>query len=268
MHPSAFPGTDNPIGTIPPDVLADAPTPLTPFVTDLFIPRYQPCEVGRWRLHVVPLLLSAGYWSPARLTRDTAILSRREADRDYRTWMSITPMEIESQEIGVRAATGHTVVMGMGMGWAAVNAALRPEVTRVTLVELDPDVIEVNNRIGLFNQLPAEIVAKIVVINGNALEFRCDEPADMLMTDIWLPINGDERMEQSRVMARNTGARRVYVWGQELAIARRAGALGLELTDATVARIVAELDMPLIGPERPDYPVLIARAANKWMKDR
>ncbi|KAA0598917.1 hypothetical protein FZ942_06335 [Azospirillum lipoferum] len=247
--------------------MAEALTPLTPFVTDLFVPRYQPCEVGRWQLRVAPMLIGSGYWSPALMTTDTAALFRREADGDPRCWMSMTPMEIESQEIGVRAATGHTVVMGMGMGWATVNAALRPEVTRVTLVELDPDVIEVNRRIGLFDQLPAEVVAKIDIVNGDALDYRSDEPADTLMTDIWLPINGDERMEQSRVMARNTGARRVYVWGQELAIARRARALGLELTHGTVARIVAEFDLPLIGPERPDYPALIARAADKWLKD-
>ena len=201
------------------------------------------------------------------MTTGTAGLFRREAGGDLRSWMSMTPLEIESQEIGVRAATGHTVVMGMGMGWAAVNAALRPEVTRVTVVELDPDVIEVNRSVGLFDQLPAEAVAKISVVNADALEFRTDEPADTLMTDIWLPINGDERMEQSRIMARNTGARRVYVWGQELVIARRARSLGLELTDGTVARIVAELDLPLIGPELPGYPSLIARAAGKWLRD-
>jgi len=268
MYTSETDGTNIPVDAIPPEILADALAPLTPFVTDLFIPRYRSCEVGRWRLQVVPLLLSPGYWNPARLTRDTAILSRREVGQDYRTWMSMTPMEIESQEIGVRAAAGHTVVMGMGMGWAAVNAALKPEVSRVTVVELDPDVIEVNSRIGLFDQLPSEIAAKIAIVNADAMNYRCDEAADVLMTDIWLPINGDERMEQSRVMARNTGARRAYVWGQELAIARRAGVLGLELTDATVARIVAEFDLPLIGPERPDYPELIARAANKWMRDR
>jgi len=268
MHTPAFSGSDIPVDAVPSEVLADALAPLIPFVTDLFIPSYQSCEVGRWRLQVVPLLLSTGYWSPARLTRDTAILSRREVGQDNRTWMSMTPMEIESQEIGVRAAAGHTVVMGMGMGWAAVNAALKPEVSQVTVVELDPDVIEVNSRIGLFDQLPAEIAAKIVVVNADAMKYRCDEPADTLMTDIWLPINGDERMEQSRAMAHNTGARRVYVWGQELAIARRAGALRLELTETTVARIVAEFDLPLIGPERPDYPELIARDANKWMRDR
>ncbi|MDR6770490.1 hypothetical protein [Azospirillum sp. BE72] len=267
MHPLAFPGAHIPADAIPPEMVAEALSSLTPFTTDLFVPRYQPCEVGCWQLRVAPMLVSSGYWSPALMTTGTAALFRREADGDPRCWMSMTPMEIESQEIGVRAATGHTVVMGMGMGWSAVNAALRPEVTRVTVVELDPDVIEVNRRIGLLDQLPAEAVAKIVLVNADALEFRTEEPADTLMTDIWLPINGDERMEQSRVMARNTGARHVYVWGQELAIARRARMLGVELSDLTVARIVAEFGLPLIGLEHPDYPGLIARAADKWLRD-
>jgi hypothetical protein len=267
MNPSGFPGAHIPADALPSEFPAETLSPLIPFVTDLFVPRYQPCDVGRWRLRVVPMLLSPGYWNPTMLTTGTAILSREEADGIHRTWMSMTPMEIESQEFGVRAAVGHTVVMGMGMGWAAVNAALRPEVTRVTVVELDLDVIEVNRQIGLFDQLPADAVAKIVLVNADALEFRTDEPADTLMTDIWLPISGDDRMEQSRTMARNTRAGRVYVWGQELAIARRARMLGLELTKETVARIVAEFDLPLIGPERSDYPDLIARAAGKWLRD-
>jgi hypothetical protein len=262
-----MPGADTATAAVTPEAIDEVLSTLRQFSTDLFVPSYQPCEVGLWRLRVIPFLVSAGYWSPAQMTRDTAVLSRRDADGVYRTWMSMTPMELESQEIGVRAATGHTVVMGMGMGWAAVNAALRPDVTRVTVVEIDPDVIEVNRRIGLFEQLPPAIMAKIAIVNADAMEYRTDEPADTLMTDIWLPFNGDERMEQSRVMARNTGARRVYVWGQELVIARRARSLGLSLTDETVARIVAEFDLPLIGPELPDYPALIATAAGKRLND-
>ncbi|PWC32501.1 hypothetical protein [Azospirillum sp. TSO35-2] len=240
---------------------------LQPYETDLFVPTYRPCEIGRWRIQLAPTLLSAGYWSPTTVSTDMAALFRREADGEFRCWMSMTPMEMESQEIGVRAATGHTVVMGMGMGWAAVNAALRPEVTRVTVVELDPDVIEVNSRMGLFDQLPGRAADKITIVNADALAFRTDEPVDTLMADIWLPLNGDERMEQSRVMAANTGARRVYVWGQEMAIARRARALGLDPLDAAgVARIVAEFGLPLIGPERPDYPDIVTAAATKWLR--
>ncbi|OQB96252.1 MAG: hypothetical protein BWX86_00876 [Verrucomicrobia bacterium ADurb.Bin122] len=39
--------------------------------------------------------------------------------------MSLSVHEIESQELGCRHAFGTTVVMGLGMGWIALNAALR-----------------------------------------------------------------------------------------------------------------------------------------------
>ena len=35
------------------------------------------------------------------------------------------------------ARQGHVVVMGLGMGWAAANAALHPAVSQVTVVEFD-----------------------------------------------------------------------------------------------------------------------------------
>jgi len=36
---------------------------------------------------------------------------------------------------------------------------------------------------------------------------------------------------------------------------------------ASVARIIAELGLPLIGPELPDYPERVALAAAKWLHD-
>ena len=162
--------------------------------------------------------------------------------------------------------------MGMGMGWATANAALRPDVTAVTVVEFDPEVIAMIGEIGVFEQLPPEAQAKITVVRGDALTYTPDQPADTLLADIWLPINGDERVDQVRGMLANTGASRVYFWGQEMVIARMARDLGLSLEGgdvgrASVGRIVAELGLPLIGPELPDYPELVALAAAKWLHD-
>ena len=55
--------------------------------------------------------------------------------------MSLTPHEIESQELGFLHASENVVIMGLGMGWIAANSALNPKVTQVTVVERDPDVI-------------------------------------------------------------------------------------------------------------------------------
>ena len=112
--------------------------------------------------------------------------------------------------------------MGLGMGWATANAALRPEVTAVTVVEFDPEVIAMIEEIGVFEQLPPDAQAKITVVRGDALTYAPDQPADTLLADIWLPINGDGRADQVRAMLANTGASRVYFWGQEMVIARMA----------------------------------------------
>ena len=69
-----------------------------------------------------------------QLVNGMALLTRIDDGSKPHTWMSISPMEIESQEIG-QHARGHVVVMGLGMGWAAANAALHPAVSQVTVVD-------------------------------------------------------------------------------------------------------------------------------------
>ena len=143
------------------------------YETDLFRPVYRPMQGDRWRLDVTPMCMAPGYWSGPRLVTDMAALVRIEDEgKSIRTWMSMTPIEIESQELGCRAAFGHTVVMGMGMGWATANSALRPDVTAVTVVEFDAEVIAVIGEIGVFEQLPPEARAKITVVRGDALTSR------------------------------------------------------------------------------------------------
>ena len=47
-----------------------------------------------------------GYWSGARPVANMAVLHR-----DGQSWMSTTPFELESQEIGVRSAAGHVGIL-------------------------------------------------------------------------------------------------------------------------------------------------------------
>ncbi|AJP72838.1 hypothetical protein [Sphingomonas hengshuiensis] len=235
---------------------------LTLFATDLFVPRYRPMRSGDWELRCGANVLCPGYWGDVSLVLDIAALTR-----GHETWMSMTPMEIESQEIGCRLARGYTVVMGMGMGWAAANAALMPEVSRVTVVEYDPDVLAFHAECDVFAQLPPEAAAKVEIMQGDALHWLPDAPVDTLLADIWLPLNGDDRVDEVRRMQANTGADHVYFWGQEMVIARRARALGGALDADTVAAIVRELELPLLGPSLPDYPNRIARAAAAHLRD-
>lgn len=242
------------------------PPSLDIYAPDSFQPTYSPFKGERWEVRVAPLVVCCGYWSPAHYVVNMAALMRREPDGP-RSWMSMTPMEIESQELGCQAAVGRVVVMGMGMGWAAVNAALRDEVSAVTVVEFDPEVLEFIDHNRVFDQLPAAAAAKISIVNGDAYSYVPDQPADTLLADIWLGLFGAERDAEVRRMRDNTGASRVYFWGQEMVIAHRARQRGLPLDRPTVEAIIAEMDLPLIGPERPDYPEKIAAAAAHWLKE-
>lgn len=188
--------------------------------------------------------------------------------RDSKTWMSMTPMELESQEIGVRAAHGHVVVFGMGMGWSACVSALRPEVAAVTVVELDPDVLALHRDLDLFSQLPESARAKIRVEQGDALHWEPDRTVDLLMPDIWLPLISDHRVEEVCRMQRNVRAGAVYFWGQEMEIARHAVAAGRPLDDAGIEETVRDFGLPLIGPDLPDYHKKLAAAARRWMRGR
>jgi len=234
------------------------------YQNEFFNPVYRPFVGERWEMRLADMVMCRGYWSEARLVMGMAALMRVN-DGHKRAWMSMTPMEIESQELGCRHAHGHVVVMGLGMAWAAVNAALHPEVTKVTVVEFDPEVIAMIRQLEVVEQLPPEAAARITILQGDAYTFVPDTPADTLMADIWLPLFGPDRDEEVRRMRANTGASRVYFWGQEMVIADRARRRGLPLTAQTVDAIVAEMALPLIGPaECPDYPDLIERAAQAW----
>lgn len=236
---------------------------LTPFETDLFIPTYKPEQAGEWQVRLAGAVLCSGYWSDARLVVGMAGLLRRG-----QLWMSMTPMELESQEIGARLARGHVVIFGMGMGWVAAVTAMRPEVSTVTVVELDSDVLALHQSLDVFAQLPADARGKIRVEQGDAYTWRPDGPVDLLMPDIWRPLISDGRVEEVRRMQANVQAREIYFWGQEMEIARHAVAAGRALDDAGIAATIAEFDLPLIGPDFPGYTEKLNAAARKWMRDR
>ncbi|MDG2536011.1 hypothetical protein P6144_20290 [Sphingomonas sp. HITSZ_GF] len=233
------------------------------FATRWFLPHYRPLRSGSWEIRTSSGVLAQGYWSPAVLVEELPALLR-----DGAVWMSLTPMEIESQEIGLALSRGHVVVMGMGMGWAAMAAALRDEVTRVTVVERDGDVLAIHRELDLFAQLPDAARAKLRVVQADALEWQADAPVDLLMPDIWLPLVSDGRVEEVRRMQANVGAEAIYFWGQEMEIARHARAAGRALDGRGIADTIAEFGLPLVGPTYPGHADIVATVAQRWMRDR
>ena len=243
--------------------MAENSPAIRPYEGDLFIPRYRPVASGDWQLRVMPFGHVSGYWSDPAPVRDVAVLVR-----DGSSWMSTTPLEVESQEIGLRLARGRVLIFGLGMGWAAAACACLPAVTRVTVVERDSDIFALHAQLDLFAQLPEAARAKLDIVAGDAFDYRPIGPVDLLMPDIWLPLVSDDRVAEVGRMQANVHAGSIYFWGQELEIARHAAAAGRAVDTAGVAATVAELGLPLIGPEFPHYPEKIVAAARRWMKGR
>lgn len=236
------------------------------FSTDLHIPNYTVGSVGRWRLVRGGFSLDRGYYSGLWAVTGMPVLMRdaNGDGRSWETWMSLSPHEIESQEPGCHYARGHTVVMGLGMGWVAVNIALNPKVERVTVIERDPEVIELFGESRALDGLPAEVVDKIRIVPADALEWRPDEAVDFLYADIWRCLEEPQTLGDVRRMQANVRAGVIYFWGQELAIhtlaAKRpeACADSSEWAEAVRHCVTDTINLPLLLPDDFDYPGTIA----------
>lgn len=233
------------------------------FVTDLLLPQYGEGELGEWRLLVGRAGLDHGYHSDLWFVQRMPILLRRNGQGGWDTWMSLSVHEIESQELGCRYAKGSVVVMGLGMGWIALNAAMRPEVTRVTVIERDPAVIELFRKTCPTDALPEEVRRKLEIVEADALLWKPREPVDFLYADIWLTLAEPQTLEQTRLMQANIKARSVYFWGQEITLYAQAESwlrAGEPFTMAMIKRCATErLRLPLMIPEGIDYPAIIER---------
>jgi hypothetical protein len=231
------------------------------FSSDLYMPRYLDGRVGRWKLTRTGFCLDHGYHSGLWGVQGMSVLMRDNSGtgESWETWMSLSPHEIESQELGCRHAFGHTVVMGLGMGWMAVNIALNTKVEKVTIIERDPEVIELFRLSGALDGVAADITAKIHIIQGDALAWLPDVPVDFLYADIWRSLEEPQTLHDVRCMQANVQADSIYFWGQELLIHALAAketesCSPGEWQEAIRQCVVNTIALPLLLPEEFDYP--------------
>lgn len=103
-----------------------------------------------------------------------------------REWMTLLPNETITISRHVDHAHGRVLTFGLGLGYFAFSAAMKDEVSSVTVVERDGSVIELFNSV-ILPQFPCK--DKIKVIQADAFEFaRQNYPMhlyDFIFTDIW-----------------------------------------------------------------------------------
>jgi hypothetical protein len=237
------------------------------FRSALWFPRYRAGACGVWRVRVVQQPAVRGYWGTIYQVFGTVVLTGPSRD-NAEVWMSMTPMEVESQEIGIAAAHGRTAVLGLGMGWAAANIALNPAVERVTVVEHDPDIVALVDALGIFAHLPDTARRKIDIVVDDALTWRPDTPVDSLQADIWLRVVEPQKWNDVRRLCDNIRPASLYFWGQEMELwrlaCRAAGAVPDVLTADMLHAALANSGVPLITAIDPDYAARISAGAPWW----
>ncbi len=101
-------------------------------------------------------------------------------------WMSIKPSEIETIQPALDEIEGRVVTFGLGLGYFAYMASIKPNVQSITVVERDNEVIK------LFNQfiLPQfQMKEKVEIISADAFEYAEKrmpvQNFDYAFVDLW-----------------------------------------------------------------------------------
>ncbi len=131
---------------------------------------------------------------------------------DGRVWMTVTPNEINTIRPAIEASRGKVLAFGLGLGYYAFHALLRPEVTQVTVVEQNPQVIDVFRRL-LLPFFPRKEALRIVQADAfaYAAEVMPHEGFDTVFTDLWHDV-ADGLPLYRRMKALETPGPRYLYW--------------------------------------------------------
>lgn len=107
--------------------------------------------------------------------------------------MSDTPDEKRDHYEAVRRATGNVLINGLGLGMVLRAALNKPGVNRITVVELDKNVISL--------VAPHYADARVEIVNANAFDYQPPKGVryDAVWHDIWDHITADNLPEMTRL---------------------------------------------------------------------
>ena len=104
--------------------------------------------------------------------------------KDDVVWMSTDPNEINTMDSSIKKAKGNVLAFGLGLGYFPIMCASKKEVTSVTIVEKDPEIIKIFKK----HILPLfEYKEKIHIIEDDAFRYARSDLSryDYLFIDIW-----------------------------------------------------------------------------------
>ena len=107
--------------------------------------------------------------------------------------MSDTPDEMRDHYFPVQKARGHVLINGLGLGMVLQAVLKKTEVERVTVVEIDPDVVAL---IG-----PHYACARLEIVTASAFDYQPPKGVryGCVWHDIWDAICGDNLPEMTKL---------------------------------------------------------------------
>ena len=148
-----------------------------------------------------------GAWKVRRVEVEDSIVARfRERHfvpgtythltRNGKLVMSDTPAERRDHLAFVRAATGDVLISGLGLGMCLAACLRKPDVTSITVIEIDPDVIAL---VGPHYNDP-----RVTIINADAMAWKPEKGKTFgaVWHDIWDDICTDNLPQMSTLNRR------------------------------------------------------------------
>lgn len=119
-----------------------------------------------------------------------------------RLWMSDVPDERRDHWSPRHHAKGNVLIGGLGLGMVALACALKPEVERLTVVEIEPSVIGLVAP--LLDKALGELADKVAIVEADVFEWKPPkgELYDMVWMDVWGDVSTDDLGEHTKLFRR------------------------------------------------------------------
>jgi hypothetical protein len=226
---------------------------------ELEIPAYRLAQSGLWSLKKFENISQLGYFQDWQGRGPIYALMQNN-----QSWMSTAWDELDSQAPHAAAAQGNVVVIGAGMGVVLYNILIKPEVTHVTLVERDAQVIEVLKQMTNFNEWTG--IDKLTITIVDAFDFQPAASVDFLYVDIWADPGERRALSDMQKIQQKIQAKTVGWWTQEaffLAWLEQKG-YGESPTLEQYQEWAGEIKLPIIEQESPEYIACLPQVARSY----
>ena len=167
----------------------------------------------------------------------------------HKAWMSITPNEIFTMENSIKEAFGNVLTLGCGMGYFAYMVSEKDDVSHVTIVEKEQDVID------LFTNFILPQFAhkdKITIIKADAFDYMeqlKDGKYDFCFADIWTGHNDTVPYLKLKKLCKRFQQMKLSYWIEDALIATIIGFVYMIILEEFYKN--QNMDVPQV-PELPD----------------